>query len=360
MLKFKLASIALWSLVTILPLAEGNESFLLLTPDRVADGSCLSKSYFGSYGRPLRHAFIADVNCVMETARSLHSASMVAVPTVEGRRLVWLQEAGVDESIRGDTPTFDDQITELANGWTTLLMKQSESSTMYEETVQIKVEASSPGLDDVMVYRDGAGAIIAVSESFLPKLDTILPRFVVPIVLPTTSLGKIPVSQDAIERLQHILSKLSFNPSIASVLSHLNILRMRKDVGHLTGEGGSGLVSRHSFTDGAKDAADWIRGEIEKSGATCEQRPFLEGFSPNVICRYPAIHNTSATTILSAHYDSRGSFGSLRAPGGDDDGSGTAHLLAIARVIGQKNITFHHNFELVAFAGEEQGLLGSK
>ncbi|KAG8918855.1 hypothetical protein FRC02_002082 [Tulasnella sp. 418] len=160
MLKFKLASTALWSLVTLLPHAEGNGSFLLLTPDRVADGSCLLKSYFGSYSRPLQHAFIADMNCMMETARSLHSALMVAVPTVEGRRLVWLQEAGVDESIKGDALTFDDQITELANRWTTLLMKQSESSTMYKGSVQIKVEASSPGLDDVMVYRDKAGAIV--------------------------------------------------------------------------------------------------------------------------------------------------------------------------------------------------------
>lgn len=63
--------------------------------------------------------------------------------------------------------------------------------------------------------------------------------------------------------------------------------------------------------------------------------------------------------IISGHYDSRGSFGSTRAPGGDDDGSGTTSVLAIARTIGRKGIKFHTNVELITFGGEEQGRLGS-
>lgn len=70
--------------------------------------------------------------------------------------------------------------------------------------------------------------------------------------------------------------------------------------------------------------------------------------------------NTTATVLFSAHYDSRGSFGSTRAPGGDDDGSGTTAILAIARTIGRLGLTFHSNVELVLFAGEEQGLYGSR
>jgi len=136
---------------------------------------------------------------------------------------------------------------------------------------------------------------------------------------------------------------------------------MQKDIRWLTGENEeSGILSRHSFTSGARVAADWIQGEIEKSGAVCEQKDFAHGFAPNVICRYPSTVNTTATTILSAHYDSRGSFGSLRAPGGDDDGSGTTHVLAVARLIKEKRITFKSRFELVLFAGEEQGLVGSR
>ena len=50
---------------------------------------------------------------------------------------------------------------------------------------------------------------------------------------------------------------------------------------------------------------------------------------------------------------------SIRAPGGNDDGSGTSGLLAIAKAIERKSVKFGMNVELVAFAGEEQGLLGS-
>ena len=70
--------------------------------------------------------------------------------------------------------------------------------------------------------------------------------------------------------------------------------------------------------------------------------------------------NTSALVVLGAHYDSRGSFGSTRAPGADDDGSGTTALLAVARAIGKAGVVFKSNVELCLFAGEEQGLLGSK
>lgn len=50
----------------------------------------------------------------------------------------------------------------------------------------------------------------------------------------------------------------------------------------------------------------------------------------------------------------------LQAPGGNDDGSGTISLLAIARRIKELGVKFHSTVEVVAFAGEEQGLCGSK
>lgn len=75
--------------------------------------------------------------------------------------------------------------------------------------------------------------------------------------------------------------------------------------------------------------------------------------------RYKSTVPSDTRIIISGHYDSRGSFGSTRAPGGDDDGSGTTSILAIARTIGRKRVKFHTNVELIAFGGEEQGRLGS-
>lgn len=91
----------------------------------------------------------------------------------------------------------------------------------------------------------------------------------------------------------------------------------------------------------------------------CHFHHFLPGFAPNVICTYPSLDNSTERVILSAHYDSRGSFGETRAPGGDDDGSGTGHLLGIAEAIANEKVEFQKSVTLAFFAGEEQGLYGS-
>lgn len=136
---------------------------------------------------------------------------------------------------------------------------------------------------------------------------------------------------------------------------------MINDIRFLTGEDGvSGITSRHSFAEGSRTAANWLKDRFEYTGATCELQAFLVGFAPNVVCSYPSIVNTTATVILSSHYDSRGSFGSTYAPGADDDGSGTIAILAVARAIARKGLKFRSNVQLIAFAGEEQGLFGSK
>ena len=98
---------------------------------------------------------------------------------------------------------------------------------------------------------------------------------------------------------------------------------------------------------------------MEETGAECQLQPFLPGFAPNIICAYPSSTNSTEHVVLSAHYDSRGSWGSTVAPGGDDDGSGSGHLLAVGQTIGKAGIKFEKKVVLAFFAGEEQGLLGS-
>ena len=50
----------------------------------------------------------------------------------------------------------------------------------------------------------------------------------------------------------------------------------------------------------------------------------------------------------------------MRAPGANDDGSGTGALVAIARAIARRGVVFRKHVQLVAFAGEEQGMVGSR
>jgi hypothetical protein len=54
------------------------------------------------------------------------------------------------------------------------------------------------------------------------------------------------------------------------------------------------------------------------------------------------------------------SVGDNLAPGVNDDGSGTALTMELARVVSQSGLTFDATLVFICFAGEEQGLIGAK
>jgi hypothetical protein len=62
--------------------------------------------------------------------------------------------------------------------------------------------------------------------------------------------------------------------------------------------------------------------------------------------------NSTAQYILCAHFDTHAG-----APGADDDGSGTAAVLAIASILSQYH--FNHTIRFITFSGEEVGTYGS-
>jgi len=64
--------------------------------------------------------------------------------------------------------------------------------------------------------------------------------------------------------------------------------------------------------------------------------------------------------IIGAHRDHFGNQGGLLFPGADDNASGTAVLLEVARVLTSAPTRAKRSIILVSFSGEEQGLLGSR
>ncbi|HET6337593.1 MAG TPA: M20/M25/M40 family metallo-hydrolase [Polyangiales bacterium] len=88
----------------------------------------------------------------------------------------------------------------------------------------------------------------------------------------------------------------------------------------------------------------------------------------NVVGRIPAKNKTSqASVIIGAHYDHLGYGGpDSLAPdkhvphlGADDNGSGTATLLEIARNLTEQRDQLSHDVIIAFFSGEESGVLGS-
>ncbi|KAI0339172.1 Zn-dependent exopeptidase [Trametopsis cervina] len=314
---------------------------------------CLS--FYGSSHSGKAHIFgTTDDSCVADASKHFAARDALRFESEHhnSSQLVWFERDtdAHDPSIASETHSNFGHVFDNILGF-------SENTAAYAS--QQAVQDHTRFVEVLEVHEHSA--LVRLERSMAQTVDTQLPRFWKSMILPEEPISYLPVPAPAVKRVQQLLDGLKFDPVIQSLVNSLSISQMKKDIEYLTGEDPkSPIVSRHSFSDGVRIAANWLKDRFEENGATCELKSFRVGFAPNVICKYAATAPTNETVLLSAHYDSRGSFGSFRAPGGDDDGSGTTAVLAIARAIGKKGITFTKNVELCTFAGEEQGLLGSR
>ncbi|MEW5974663.1 MAG: M28 family metallopeptidase [Acidobacteriota bacterium] len=141
--------------------------------------------------------------------------------------------------------------------------------------------------------------------------------------------------------------------------------------------------TRHTLSETESDlrgigaARRWIREELERYGRRGGRRlevGFDEFIQPagaklprsvqivNVVATLPGkqLESKDRIFVVSAHYDSRASDpldASSPAPGANDDASGTAVVMELARVMSKYE--FDATLTFLLFAGEEQGLLGS-
>ncbi|PVU89022.1 hypothetical protein BB561_005600 [Smittium simulii] len=128
--------------------------------------------------------------------------------------------------------------------------------------------------------------------------------------------------------------------------------------------------TRYYNSQTGKDAALWLKEQIEtiigsspsKNFATVElfEHKFLQ---PSVIARIEGTDDAKhQVIILTAHLDSINTwvpwFG--RAPGADDNGSGTVTILDAFRVLVNSGFKPNKTIEFHWYAGEEGGLLGSQ
>ncbi|KAI0668922.1 Zn-dependent exopeptidase [Trametes maxima] len=329
---------------------------LLLVSRRDLEGvppayDCLRRSYFGTYG--LRRAFVVDRACLESSFSLAHLGTAVRLQEEE-ENLVWLQRRPVDPSLL--PAPFECELDHILAD-----LRNPESDWDYTAGADSQVSLSPPKASLHVLHRSHDGALLALTDHALRALDARVPTRWRYTAFSASPLLLVPVPPEARDRLRAALTALRFDHVVASIVNGISLHHLQKDVRYLSGEDpASALVTRHSFSEDAPRAAEWLKARFEEAGASCELRDFQEGFAPNVICRYDGSDDTTETVILGAHYDDRGSFGYVSAPGANDDGSGTAALLGIARAIARRNVVFRANVLLCAFAGEEQGMVGSR
>jgi Zn-dependent M28 family amino/carboxypeptidase len=121
--------------------------------------------------------------------------------------------------------------------------------------------------------------------------------------------------------------------------------------------------TRHSTSTDFAGAATWARNQLKEMGYKMRSQTVkVNGSnSRNVIAdRSGTGADARQVVMVTAHLDSINAQGGAAAPapGADDNGSGSAGLLEIARAFQDHRGV--HDLRLILFGGEEQGLFGSK
>lgn len=135
--------------------------------------------------------------------------------------------------------------------------------------------------------------------------------------------------------------------------------------------------SRYAFNDNRKQIAEYLMHRLENYGFETEidsfylemEYPYNSGiinktWQYNVVGKKQGIWDGGTTLHIGAHYDDvsfKEGFADYvnTAPGADDNASGVASILEIARVFALNDIKPIKTLVINFFAAEEQGLIGS-
>ena len=122
--------------------------------------------------------------------------------------------------------------------------------------------------------------------------------------------------------------------------------------------------TRFLFANTRDAVADWIKNEFLQMGFTdvvIDSFLYQGTWQKNVVATLQGIYEPEVYNVVGGHHDSYSSGNPMVfAPGADDNASGTAAVLEIARVVMANNYQSESTIKFVTFAAEEYGLWGSE
>ncbi|TFK39865.1 aminopeptidase [Crucibulum laeve] len=153
----------------------------------------------------------------------------------------------------------------------------------------------------------------------------------------------------------------SHQTQVKAILSTLSTANMQSNLAKLTA-----FNNRYYKSTTGADASAWILSTIKSiasSRSDISVAPFAHSWTQSsVIAKIPGTTASTPVTILGAHMDSinLNSPTSGRAPGADDDGTGTVNLIEAFRALVAAGFKPSTPVEFHWYSGEEAGLLGSQ
>lgn len=170
--------------------------------------------------------------------------------------------------------------------------------------------------------------------------------------------------------------RAELNGEIQKMIKEVSAKRIEADIRKLVSFGTRNTLSDQNDPNrGIGAARDWIFGEFQRISADCgnclavEKQSFLQAKAnripepttlTNVLAVLKGTSDPDRLYVVSGHYDSMCSSptdAKCDAPGANDDASGTAAVLELARVMSKRR--FDATIVFMTVPGEEQGLLGA-
>lgn len=160
-----------------------------------------------------------------------------------------------------------------------------------------------------------------------------------------------------------VSGQFAYSPVVDSVIQlsdHQSILLLTRQLaGDTTVQIGNEtltIASRYYTNPFNARAAEFIFQKFEELGYTPEIHTFNNGRGENIIATKMGTRYPEKEFIICGHYDNMPS--GNRAPGADDNASGTVAVLEAARLL--KNFDFDYTIRFAAWDEEEIGLVGSR
>ncbi|EKD83024.1 MAG: Bacterial leucyl aminopeptidase [uncultured bacterium] len=154
------------------------------------------------------------------------------------------------------------------------------------------------------------------------------------------------------------ITRIKTEDATAKFIENLDMKAFLQDLTDLIA-----FKTRYSYVSPAQKSIDHCEKLLADMGYTTRQQPFNISSTPtnNLIAELKGTDEKKYGQVLVVgHLDSTSQAPRTDAPGADDNGSGSAGVIALARLLNASGLKPAATVKFVLFMGEEQGLYGSK
>jgi len=271
--------------------------------------------------------------------------------------------AGFDLLVATDGHSFGKELRDFEEGNDGLWVVEFDDMEVMTKDMKLIEKGNYP-----VVHQSGLTIVVGGGEELTTTLgyDTCGDNLGKRVISVPLSPVKATKRNSKMESL--MLKAQQKDPAIVEVLNLISQDNLEAYITEFSSYNGrnsySGNVTTSAFPKGSLfQAADWAAIELEKAGFQVSRDNYDSRFTPQIIARLPGTETPENVIVMGAHFDSRSTDSrspTQRAPGADDNGSGSAVLLEFARIIKESGVRFKNTLELALFTGEEQGLVGSR